>query len=114
MIEYGIILKNKAIHMAQKNIKTILKLFTLSAVVFTALVFVILFATSVSAALNPNCANGTTMTANEFNTAKAAGKVTVTQTSQSNQIIYHINNTTGCSAPLIAASYKVFIQPSNP
>jgi len=56
------------------------------------------------------CANGTTMTASEFATAKTAGKIAITQTSQSNQTTYHVSNTTGCSAPLIAASYKMFVE----
>jgi len=63
---------------------------------------------------NPTyCANGTTMTSAEFNKAKTDGKIVITQTSQTNTTTYHIANTTGCSAPLIASSYKMFIQKPN-
>ena len=63
---------------------------------------------SVTSTGNLYCANGTTMTATETVAAITAGKLTITTSSQSNQTTYHINNTTGCSAPLIAASYKMF------
>ena len=60
------------------------------------------------------CANGTTMTAPEIAAAIAAGKVTATFSEQSGREYIHIANTTGCTAPLVLASYKVFITPGQP
>src|SRR3989339_649451 len=63
---------------------------------------------------NPYCANNTSMTAPEMASAITAGAVTATFTQQGGQEIIHINNTTGCRAPVVLASYKVFIAPTNP
>ncbi|MBI2054280.1 MAG: isopeptide-forming domain-containing fimbrial protein [Candidatus Staskawiczbacteria bacterium] len=55
------------------------------------------------------------MTTNEFLSAFISGKIAVTKTIQNNQTyIYHIDNSTGCTAPLIASSYKVFVNPKDP
>jgi len=63
---------------------------------------------------NPYCANGTTMTAAEVTTAIGAGKLIITHVSQAGQAVFQVNNTTGCSAPLIASSYKIFITQGQP
>ena len=60
------------------------------------------------------CADGHTMTASEIVSALGAGAVTVVPTVQTNQVIYQVTNTTGCTAPFIASSYIYFVQPPNP
>jgi fimbrial isopeptide formation D2 family protein len=63
---------------------------------------------SVTATAAASCANGSTMTAPELSAALANGKVSITHTDSGSQVTYHITNTTKCSAPLIAATYKMF------
>ena len=82
------------------------------AIVFTVLFFSVFFANSVQA--NAYCANGTSMTLSEFINAYSNTKISITFSNQAGQAIAHINNTTGCSAPLIGSAYKMFIEYQQP
>jgi len=55
-----------------------------------------------------SCANGTTLTAQELYNAVWSGKLIATFSEQPGQVVASVNNLTGCTAPVIGASYKMY------
>ncbi|OGZ91507.1 MAG: hypothetical protein A2599_03510 [Candidatus Staskawiczbacteria bacterium RIFOXYD1_FULL_39_28] len=89
------------------------KAFFILVSVFIVLGFAILGPTK-QADASSSCKNGFTMSPSELYDAVHDQDITFSYTTQNGQLTLNINNTTGCTAPAVLASYKMFKYPGVP
>lgn len=84
--------------------KNIIKILVIVGILFS-------FSFAYKAEANSFCANGSSMTLQEFFGAKSSGRLKANITFNGTSASVHITNTTGCTVPLVVSSYKVHVYP---